>query len=216
MSDRYIPALGFAGLTSIYDPVVRWTTREATFKSRLVEQADIRAGHRVLDLGCGTGTLTMMLKRRQPTAAIVGLDGDPEVLELAARKARAAGVEVALDRGTVDHLPYSSGSFDRVVSSLVFHHLSRDKKRAALHELFRVLRPGGQLHIADWGQPHGPVMRAAFVIVQLIDGFATTTDNVQGRLPDFMREAGFTDARESQRLRTPLGTIALYRGLRHA
>ena len=59
-------------------------------------------------------------------------------------------------------------------------------------------------------------MRAAFVIVQLIDGFATTTDNVQGRLPDFMREAGFADARESQRLRTPLGTIALYRGLRRA
>ena len=216
MSDRYIPALGFAWLTSIYDPVVRWTTREATFKSRLVEQADVGAGHRVLDLGCGTGTLTMMLKRHQPAAAIVGLDGDPEVLKLAARKARAAGVEVALDRGTVDHLPYSSGSFDRVVSSLVFHHLSRDKKRDTLHELYRVLRPGGQLHIADWGQPHGSVMRAAFVIVQLIDGFATTTDNVQGRLPDFMREAGFADARESQRLRTPLGTITLYRGLRRA
>ena len=77
MSDRYIPALGFAWLTSFYDPVVRWTTREATFKTLLVEQADIRAGHRVLDLGCGTGTLTMMLKRRQPAAAIVGIDGDP-------------------------------------------------------------------------------------------------------------------------------------------
>ena len=214
MSDRYIPALGFAWLNSFYDPVVRWTTREASFKTRLVEQADIRAGHRVLDLGCGTGTLTMMLKRRQPAAAIVGLDGDPEVLEIAPRKAEAAGVEVALDRSTVDHLPYSSGSFDRVVSSLVFHHLSRDKKRAALQELFRVLRPGGELHIADWGQPHDPVMRAAFVIVQLIDGFATTTDNVQGRLPHFMREAGFADAQECQRLRTPLGTIALYRGVR--
>ena len=191
MSDRYIPALGFAWLTSFYDPVVRWTTREATFKSRLVEQADLRAGHRVLDLGCGTGTLTMMLKRRQPAATIVGIDGDPEVLEIAARKAEAANVEVVLDRGTVEQLPYGDGSFERVVSSLVFHHLSRDKKRAALHELLRVLRLGGQLHIADWGQPHGPVMRAVFVIVQLIDGFATTTDNVQGRLPDFMHEAGF-------------------------
>lgn len=216
MSDRYIPALGRAWLTSFYDPVVRWTTREATFKTRLVEQADIRAGHRVLDLGCGTGTLTLMLKRRQPAAAIVGLDGDPKVLEIAARKAQAAGIEVALGPGAVERLPYSSGSFDRVVSSLVFHHLSRAKKRAALHELFRVLRPGGQIHIADWGRPHDPVMRATFLIVQLIDSFATTTDNVQGRLPDLMREAGFADARESQRLRTPLGTIALYQGERSA
>jgi ubiquinone/menaquinone biosynthesis C-methylase UbiE len=216
MSDRYIPALGHRWLTAFYDPVVRWTTREATFKARLVEQADLQPGHRVLDLGCGTATLSLMLKRQQPAATIVGLDGDPEVLAIATRKLRAAGVAIELERGAVDRLPFAAASFDRVVSSLVFHHLSPATKRAALRELRRVLRPGGQLHIADWGQAHDRVMRTAFVLVQLLDGFATTADNVAGRLPALMREAGFADADESQRLRTPLGTLSLYRATRPA
>ena len=84
MADRYIPALGHAWLTGLYDPVLRITMREATFKSRLVAQADLRPGHRVLDIGCGTATLTIEIKRSQPAAEVVGLDGDPEVLRRAA------------------------------------------------------------------------------------------------------------------------------------
>ena len=68
MAQRYIPALGHAWLTGLYDPVLRFTMREATFKSQLVAQADLRPGHRVLDLGCGTGTLTVRIKQSQPDA----------------------------------------------------------------------------------------------------------------------------------------------------
>jgi ubiquinone/menaquinone biosynthesis C-methylase UbiE len=86
--DTYVPALAFDRLTPLFDSVVRVTTREQTFKRRLLDQAAIAPGERVLDLGCGTGTLALMAKRRQPDAELVGLDGDPAILERARAKAR--------------------------------------------------------------------------------------------------------------------------------
>jgi SAM-dependent methyltransferase len=85
--EPYIPALRFRWLTAVYDPVVALTTRERTFKHRLLSQAQIEPGMRVLDLGCGTGTLAVWLKQRTPAAEVVGLDADPAVLALARRKA---------------------------------------------------------------------------------------------------------------------------------
>lgn len=73
------------------------------------------------------------------------------------------------------------------------------------------MRPGGVLHVADWGQAANPLMRVLFYLVQLLDGFKTTADNVAGRLPQFMRECGFVDVAETRRFATPLGTISLYR-----
>ncbi len=214
MADRYIPALGHAWLTGLYDPVLRITMREATFKSRLVAQADLRPGHRVLDIGCGTATLTIEIKRSQPAAEVVGLDGDPEVLRRAADKVATAGVAVSLDQGLSDQLPYADDSFDRVVTSLLLHHLTTENKRRTLAEIRRVLRPGGQVHIADWGRPQDPVMRGAFFLVQLLDGFATTADNVDGRIPAMLGDAGLSEVRETQRLRTIFGTLSLYRAER--
>ncbi|MBL9100955.1 MAG: class I SAM-dependent methyltransferase [Myxococcales bacterium] len=214
MSQRYVPALGHAWLTGLYDPVMRTTMREATFKSRLIAQAGVHPGHHVLDVGCGTATLTMAIKQAEPMAEVVGLDGDPEVLRRAARKAADAGVVITLDEGFSDQLPYADASFDRVLTSLLLHHLDRGSKRRTLAEIHRVLRPGGQLHIADWGRAADPVMRAAFLLVQLLDGFANTTDNVRGRIPAMLSEAGFVDVAETDRLRTVFGTLSLYRGTR--
>ena len=214
MADRYIPALGHAWLTNLYDPVLRATMREATFKSRLIAQAELRPGHRVLDIGCGTATLTIAVKRSQPEAEVIGRDGDPEVLRLAAATIAAAGVTVALDQSLSDRLPYADASFDRVLTSLLLHHLTAETKRRTLAEIRRVLRPGGQVHIADWGKAQDAVMRGAFFLIQLLDGFATTTDNVKGKIPEFLREAGLADVSETGRLRTVFGTLSLYRGER--
>ena len=87
MERTYIPALRFDRLTAFYDPLIRWTLREATFKTRLIRQAHLEEGHRVLDLGCGTGTLTLMIKAAHPEADVVGLDVDPKVLKRAEAKA---------------------------------------------------------------------------------------------------------------------------------
>lgn len=96
----------------------------------------------------------------------------------------------------------------------MFHHLDRATKLAALREIRRVLTPGGQLHISDWGRAANPLMRAAFLPVQLLDGFATTADNVCGRLSALMTEAGLAEASETGRIGTPCGTLSLYRAAR--
>ena len=213
---RYVPALRFRFLTRVYDPAVRATTREQEFKRRLLDQARIEAGHRVLDLGCGTGTLAAMVKRRAPGAALVGLDGDPEVLERARAKTEGEGLEVRFDEGLSTRLPYEDAVFDRVLSTLFFHHLTSEDKRRTAGELARVLRPGGELHVADLGRPADPLMLALVWQVRLFDGLERTRDNVAGTLPAIFAEGGLETARERDRLRTPVGSISLYSASRAA
>jgi len=209
-ADPYIPALSHDWLTPLYDSLIRWTMPESTFKRRLIEQTRIKSGHRVLDLGCGTATLTLLIKRTHPDTTVVGIDGDPKILGIAKNKATQAGLEIALDQGMSFDLPYPDASFDRVVSSLVFHHLNRDNKVATVNEVHRVLRAGGELHIADFGKPQNTLMRAASFPWQVFDGFKTTTDNVKGLLPELIRNAGFVEAYESARYMTLFGTLSLY------
>jgi ubiquinone/menaquinone biosynthesis C-methylase UbiE len=206
---EFLPALRFDRLTPIYDPVVRFTTRERAFKRRLLDQADIRAGERVLDVGCGTGTLAIDAKLRQPAANVSGLDADPAVLDRARRKARERGVELELVEGFSDHLPFIEQSFDVVLSSLFFHHLERPAKEATAREIVRVLRPGGRLHIADWGAPDGPLTRALSTSIRIFDGDAPTRDNLSGALPDILEDAGLARVRERASFHTPYGRLAL-------
>lgn len=213
-SSTFIPALRYPWLTGAYDAVVRVTVRERAFKAALVDQLRLRSGMRVLDLGAGTGTLALAIDRACAGVNVTGVDVDPQILAIAARKVRAAGARVELRAGDITQLELADRSFDRVVSSLVFHHLDRDGKRRALAEAFRALVDGGELHVADWGPPHGPAMRAAFLAVQLLDGFSTTRDCVTNVLPALMDEVGFLDARITRRMRTPLGTVALYRAVK--
>ncbi len=212
-SSDFTPALGFRWLTRLYDPVLRATLKEEKFKGLLVQQAGIEPDQRVLDLGCGTGTLTVMLARACPQAELMGLDADPEVIEIARRKIASAGVRVELFQGMASAPPFEANSFDRVVSSLVLHHLSRVDKQRTFSKLRELLKPDGELHIADWGQAQNTLMRLAFLGVQLLDGFETTSDNVKGRLIPLMEEAGFESVEETQREMTLFGTLSLYRAL---
>lgn len=208
---EFIPALKYRALTPLYDPLLRWTMRESTVKRHLVEQAEIERHHRVLDLGCGTASLTLLIKKTHAEAEVVALDGDPKVLGIARQKVAKAGLEVAVDLGMAFELPYSDDSFDRVLSSLLFHHLTRENKIRTLREVFRVLRPSGELHVADWGKAQNAFMRIAFLLVQALDGFNTTADNVSGILPDLFRSAGFEEIQQPTRYSTIFGTLALYR-----
>lgn len=209
----YIPALRYESLTRFYDPLIRATLKEDRFRRMLVEQAAIRANHRVLDVGCGTGTLTILVKQSCPQAEVTGLDPDGKVLDLARAKIKSAGLDIALEQGVTSQAPFRPRSFDRIVSCLVFHHLTTEQKRGTLTHIRELLTPGGEVHIADWGKAQGAAMRVAFVAVQLLDGFATTTDNVRGLLPAFMTEAGFRDVEETHQEMTVFGTLSLYRGV---
>ena len=207
--DRYIPALNQHWLTPAFDWAISGMMPERLLKRRLIEQACIEPGQHVLDLGAGTGTLTIMAKQAQPEAAIVGLDGDPDVLAIARRKAAVAGLEIEFDHGLATQLPYEDGCFDRVLSSLVFHHLSTEAKHAALREVWRVLRHGGQLHLLDFGKPQNALAGAiAFVLGRL----EPTDDNIQGLLPAMFSEAGFESVTQTAQQLTAIGTLAFYRG----
>ena len=210
-SRRYLPALRFPALTRIYDPAVRLSTREHHFKALLIEQAAPVPGQRILDLGCGTGTLAIQLKQLEPRAEVVGLDADPAMLSQARTKADRAGIELELTEGLSTELPYEDASFDRVLSTLFFHHLDPEPKRQTAREIARVLRPGGELHVADFGPPQDPVMALAFLGLRLFDGFENTRDNLEGTLPGIFEDAGLEQATQMRRLRTAVGTLALYR-----
>lgn len=209
--DKYVPALGFSKLTALYDPVIRFTTRETRFKTALISQSGISSGMKVLDVGCGTGTLALSVKEAFPDIEMVGLDGDPAILEIAAGKARARNLKLQLDRAYSTEMPYADNHFDRVLSSLFFHHLEEEDKRKTFREILRVLKPDGQLHVADWGKPTGPFMRALFYPVQMLDGFSNTAGNVAGRLPEFIENEGFRDTGPTTRFNTMFGTMTLYR-----
>lgn len=208
--EDYLPALSYDRLTAIYDPVIRVGSRERSSKERLIEQAGLEPGMRVLDVGCGTATLAVWAKQRHPDVELVGLDGDPAMLERGRRKAAAAGVGLTLDEGLSFDLPYEDGSFDRVVSSLFFHHLKRDAKETTAREVARVLRGGGELHVADFGPQRDPAMWAFSRVVRRFDGVDVTADNYAGRLPEIFAAAGLRDAREHGRLRTAFGSLSFY------
>ena len=212
----FLPALSYHVLTALYDPLLRWTMHESVFKGQLIRQARIQSGERALDLGCGTGTLTLRLKQVHPDAEVVGLDADPRALRIAEAKAATAGLQVTFDRGLAFALPYPDDAFDRVLSSLLFHHLTHENKQRTAREVVRVLRPGGELHVADWGKARNGMMHVAFLLVQLLDGFDTTTENVRGALPHVFAAAGFEDVRQSAQYATLFGSLTLYQARKRA
>lgn len=211
---KYVPALGFHWLTPFYDAVIGTTTRERSFKQALIKQARFEPGQRVLDLASGTGTLAIWIKQHQPLANITGVDGDPAVLAVASRKAQKAEVSVQFDRALSYSLPYPAAHFDRVVSSLFFHHLSWEDKERTAQESFRVLKPGAELHVADWGRATNALMRGLFLSIQLLDGFENTQDNVSGKLVELFEKAGFAEVSQRQTFSTIYGTMALYSGVK--
>lgn len=208
----YIPALGLKSLTPFFDPFLRWSGREKKFKNRLVELSRIQRGAKILDLGCGTGTLAILIKKEYPEANVTGLDIDPEVLKIAEKKSAAEGVRINFDIGSAFMLPYPDRSFDLVVSSLMFHHLTRENKIRALKEAFRILKENGELHIADLGKPQNFLMRIPSALMGHLEEAA---DNVRGMLFDMIKLAGFSEAEENDTIMTMYGTVSIYSGRRN-
>ena len=206
----YLPAVRFDFLTPVFDVFVKGTTRERAFKQRLLDQVRLESGLDVLDLGSGSGTLAVWAKQRAPGLRIRGLDGDPAIIAQAVHKAERARVDIPFDEGFSYDLPYEDASFDRVLSSLFFHHLVLGDKERTIAEVVRVLRPGGELHVADWGEPRSLPAKLGAVAIRKFDGDEPTRDNLAGRLPELFEAGGLVDARERDRVAAPLGVVSLY------
>ena len=207
-NEDYIPALGIRALTPFYDLIQRWVVRDTRFKSRLIEQAGIQAGQRVLDLGCGTGTLALMVKRSQPDAEVVGLDADPQMLKVATAKAALETIAVKFDQGMAFSLPYPDDSFDRVLSSLMIHHLKTPDKGKTAREIHRILKPGGRLHVIDFGKPRTLYGK---LVGLFLHGFEEANDNIDGHLPRIFEQAGLK-VREAGDFMTFFGSLTFLHG----
>ncbi len=107
-------------------------------------------------------------------------------------------------------LPYADTYFDRIVSSLFFHHLTPENKQRTLSEILRVLKPGGILLIADWGKPANLLMKCASMPVAWLDG-ETTKDSYEGKLPRLIEDAGFIGVVETAKFNSVFGTIRMHR-----
>jgi ubiquinone/menaquinone biosynthesis C-methylase UbiE len=206
---HFIPAAGKDILLPLYDPL-QWILGGDNLKRPLIQQAALKPGLRALDIGCGTGSLTLLLKKLHPEVEVVGLDPDPKALARARRKAERAGLAIQLDQGFSDGLPYPDGSFDRVFSSLMFHHLKSEEKAATLREVRRVLKPGGSLHLLDFGPPRSRLSRALAHVVHHAENLR---DNFDDKIITFMTQAGFARPEEVGYRATLVGSLSFYRAL---
>ncbi len=210
-NDKYTPALKFDMLTRLYDPLIKLTMPENKIKQSLMRQANIGKNKRILDVGCGTATLLIYIKMSYPDTEVIGLDVDPKILEIARSKVSSSGLDITLDTGMAFELPYPDQHFDHVFSSLMLHHLTHKNKKRTLKEVLRVLKPCGELHVADFGKPQNIIMYLiSLIMVKLED----TEDNIKGLLPDMFHDAGFGHIKETDRLMSIFGTISLYRAVK--
>ena len=141
-----------------YDVVVRLLTlgKDKAIRQMTVDMAGIRPGDNVLDVGCGTGDLTLLAKARTGTGGkVVGIDAAPEMIEVARRKAAQKNTEVEFRTEVIEALSFPDQTFDVVLSSLMMHHLPGELKRRGLAEIFRVLKPGGRVLVIDMKSPAG-------------------------------------------------------------
>ncbi len=157
----------------------------------VVEMAKIKPGDKVLDVGCGTGNLTLTAKKYTGTSgSVYGIDASPEMIEEARKKAKRSGLTAAFEIGLIEKLPYSDASFDVVISRLVIHHLPDDLKRRGFAEIFRVLKPSGRLFLVDFNPPANPLLK--HVVSALVGHQMMQASNVEG-IPPLLREAGFAE-----------------------
>lgn len=206
---EFLPAAGHDWLLPLYDPFSKLLGATAAHR-QLLAQAKITQGQRVLEVGCGTGNLTLLVKQRHPDVEVVGLDPDAKALRRAQSKARRQRLDVRFEQGFADALTDADASYDCVLSAFMFHHLKRAEKAATLRDIRRVLKPGGRLHVLDFAAAdehvHGGLAR-------LFHRHEDPTDTPEPTLVELMREAGFAAAAEIVRRHNFVSRVAYHRGV---
>jgi ubiquinone/menaquinone biosynthesis C-methylase UbiE len=206
----YLPAAGHDFFLPLYDSIVKLFGGDAA-RQALVAQAAIGASDRILDLGCGTGTMDVHIKKQFPHVELVALDPDPKALARARKKAARAALTIQFDQGFGDQLPYAAATFDRALSSFMFHHLPTEEKANTLREVHRVLKPGGEFHLADF---EGPEDRKHGFLGRLLLSHAHLKENSAANVIALMKAAGFADAAKVGRSNKFFGGVGYYRAVK--
>lgn len=200
-----------AGLYDAVEPLVM-LGRQAEINNFLVSLLDLKTSHTVLDIGCGTGILTRVIADQLNAAdggEATGIDAAGKMIDAARqrRSSQTCRFEVA----AAEDLPFEDASFDAVVSSLFFHHVPLDLKKAAFAEAFRVIKPGGRLIVSDMHTPTNLLGALISHISRWILFQPEIGENIKGALPILMAEAGFA---EPERLTTYFGYISIFKTAR--
>lgn len=207
----FLPAAGRDALLPFYDLLTR-ALGMPTVYNNLIDQAGVIEGMSVLEIGCGTGNLTARVHRAHPRATVVGVDPDPRALARAERKV-SVGNGIEFVRGYVQNLPFGDGEFDRILSSMMWHHLDQQTKTTAASEIFRVLRPGGSLHLVDIGGDMSP--SDGFVARRFLrSGHAA--GNLGDAIPSLLRGVGFDCMTVASQRHRGVGRLTYYRATRPA
>lgn len=178
-----------------YDFAVNLTTlgHARLLRKTTVEQALIKPGDSVLDVGCGTGEVTLLAKTRAKAGSVYGIDPAPEMIAVARRKATRKRLDIDFRVGVIESLPFPDSSIDVVTSSLMMHHLPEDLKVRGLAEIYRVLKPGGRLLVADFMRPTGSLLNHLFIAFTRHQSLKSGIEDMQKLLKD----AGFRQVNQS-------------------
>jgi ubiquinone/menaquinone biosynthesis C-methylase UbiE len=176
-----------------YDAMVALLSlgQEQKLRQATLDLSNIQPGEQILEVGCGTGSLTLAARARAgQQARVIGIDVAPDMLEMARRKAAKAGVDIQFQLGRIEAIPFPDGQFDLVLSSLMLHHIHGDTgKQQGLTEVLRVLKPGGRVLIVDAAPPQSPLVRG---LVELVVGHGMLARSVKEFIP-MMEKAGFVE-----------------------
>ena len=164
-------------------------TEKSKFRRNQIGLMDIRKGEKVLEVGCGTGALSLLSKIAVGEfGEVEGIDIAPKMIANAQQKARKANLKINFKIASVNELPYPDNYFDLVISSLMFHHLPVEVKKEGLEEIYRVLKEEGRFFLCDFGSPH--ILTIPLMYLMLI-WISSTRYQLLGKLPELIRECKF-------------------------
>ncbi|OJU10638.1 MAG: hypothetical protein BGN88_15095 [Clostridiales bacterium 43-6] len=178
-------------MVDTYDSYMQKITfgRENKLREMTIDLANIKPGDNVLEIGCGTGTLTLEAKRKSgPSGKVCGIDIIPGMVERSQQKAAQANMDVMFQLGSIDNIPFPDDQFDAVMCSFMIFHMSETVRRKGIEEIFRVLKPKGQIVVLDLNLPIRRVPRA---LMKMFLGFMFKHD-LKELLP-IMESIGFSD-----------------------
>lgn len=182
---------GMEKMVSSYDSYMRNITfgRERLLRDATVRMAQVKPGDCVLEVGCGTGTLTLAMKKQVgPIGKAFGIDLIPGMIAASQRKAADANEEITFQEGSIDAIPFPDNQFDVVMCSFMIFHMSGETRKKGIQDIFRTLKPNGRLFVLDLDLPVQPFQRT---IAKLLLGFMF--EHKMEELLPLMKEAGFAD-----------------------
>jgi ubiquinone/menaquinone biosynthesis C-methylase UbiE len=208
---HHVPQPTYDLFYETFAPIWRWALRDRETRQLLIERLAIGPGHHVLDVGCGRGETTVMVKVHEPNAHVYGIDPSPQRLARAIGRAQHAGYRVQFYRGPSTLLPFRSTSIDRVISIFRMHTLTRAQKLVVMREAHRLLYREGSIHILDFGPQH---TRWGNALARIYNRKGHADDNLNGGMLRLLHHAGFVDPAEIARVPTAAGNLCVWEAFR--